>query len=281
MFEREVLGRAGTLKPSAILLLLRHFRAAPAGTYDKAVRALFSQAAFRMVETLSPKDLRVLEHICASYSGTVVHGGRPELHRLCEALACGAREHEPTSEQAVEHQQLELKCPDEPEAHQGKLEKKGQQEMLHQLEEGEEQKESKEQGKEDEQEERDGLKEQEEHEARQEKQVDNYHPPSQCPTRPGSDSHEDSSDRDSDSVSPLTSVPTFPYSIKNTFIDVKDSPVPANPDVEMPMQPLPPPLDIIPATVSPEKLKAFRLDYHRYRAGHCVGAKGEVSDTVE
>jgi len=43
---------------------------------------------------------------------------------------------------------------------------------------------------------------------------------------------------------------------------------------------LPPPLDIIPPDVSPDKLVAFRTDYQRFRSGCAVGARGELSSSV-
>lgn len=69
---------------------------------------------------------------------------------------------------------------------------------------------------------------------------------------------------------------TAPISVKNTFVHVVDTVEPRLDSARL----LPPPLDIIPASVSEEKLAAFRSDYQNFRAGNAVGAKGEVSDSV-
>eukprot|EP00929_Paragymnodinium_shiwhaense_P074985 TRINITY_DN38345_c0_g2_i1.p1 TRINITY_DN38345_c0_g2~~TRINITY_DN38345_c0_g2_i1.p1 ORF type:complete len:927 (+),score=223.10 TRINITY_DN38345_c0_g2_i1:124-2904(+) len=65
-------------------------------------------------------------------------------------------------------------------------------------------------------------------------------------------------------------------SVKNTFIDFADRER-ATADAEMKLGP---PLDIIPPSVSEEKLAAYRMDYQNFRAGNAVGAKGEVSESV-
>lgn len=64
-------------------------------------------------------------------------------------------------------------------------------------------------------------------------------------------------------------------SVRNTFIDmVEDC------DLEVLEVPLPPALECIPASVSLEKLQAFRHHYARFRVGNGVGAKGEVAEQV-
>jgi len=54
----------------------------------------------------------------------------------------------------------------------------------------------------------------------------------------------------------------------------------ASKDVDAELPSLPPPLDIIPKDVAAEKLKAYRMDYQRFRVGQCRGARGEVSSAV-
>eukprot|EP00927_Polykrikos_kofoidii_P028289 TRINITY_DN24729_c0_g1_i1.p1 TRINITY_DN24729_c0_g1~~TRINITY_DN24729_c0_g1_i1.p1 ORF type:complete len:874 (+),score=178.78 TRINITY_DN24729_c0_g1_i1:124-2745(+) len=71
--------------------------------------------------------------------------------------------------------------------------------------------------------------------------------------------------------------PQWTCSVKNTFLEL----VEPNDFGEVgDAKPLPPPLDIIPATVSSEKLALFRMDYQSFRAGKPVGAKGEVTNSV-
>jgi hypothetical protein len=66
-------------------------------------------------------------------------------------------------------------------------------------------------------------------------------------------------------------------SVKNTFVHVADDDkAPSDSELN-----LPPPLDIIPPSVSADKLQAYRMDYQNFRAGKAVGAKGEVSESVD
>jgi len=78
-------------------------------------------------------------------------------------------------------------------------------------------------------------------------------------------------------------LPHFVFSVKNTFLDVED----ANPFGEDDLQnpeiinmPLPPALPFIPASVSAEKLQAFRANYASFRIGNATGAKGELDTTL-
>lgn len=72
-----------------------------------------------------------------------------------------------------------------------------------------------------------------------------------------------------------------PYSVKNTFLHVdEDCKQDSEADEDDPARRLPPSLGIIPDTVSPEKLAAYRADYQRFRAGKAVGAKGELTSSV-
>jgi len=65
------------------------------------------------------------------------------------------------------------------------------------------------------------------------------------------------------------------FSVKNTFVHIDD---PNQEDTEEVAEvKLPPSLDIIPESVSPERLQAYREDYQKFRAGCASGAKGEVS----
>lgn len=74
------------------------------------------------------------------------------------------------------------------------------------------------------------------------------------------------------------SLPRFSYSVKNTFIDIEGAAESEDgSEEEGPTRLLPPPLDIIPAGISPEKLEAYRIDYQNFRAGKSVGAKGEIN----
>jgi len=70
--------------------------------------------------------------------------------------------------------------------------------------------------------------------------------------------------------------PQVSVSVKNTFVHVE---VPGDkPDIDdTPVVRLPPSLPIIPDTVPPEQLDAYRQDYQKFRAGAAIGAKGEVS----
>jgi hypothetical protein len=82
------------------------------------------------------------------------------------------------------------------------------------------------------------------------------------------------------SNSPL---PHYVFSVKNTFLDVMqadNSDGSSDSDDAPPLPPLPPALSIIPSSVSPEKLAAYRADYARFRVGNAIGAKGELSTTL-
>jgi len=71
--------------------------------------------------------------------------------------------------------------------------------------------------------------------------------------------------------------------IKNTFLHFQEaSPEDEedDPDEEENEAKLPPPLLFLPSTVSADKLKAYRLDYQKFRTGKSSGAKGEVSESV-
>jgi len=72
-----------------------------------------------------------------------------------------------------------------------------------------------------------------------------------------------------------------PYSVKNTFLHVEDDGEAAHQSQnDEPEITLPPSLDIIPASVSAEKLEAYRKDYLKFRTGKAIGAKGELSSSV-
>jgi hypothetical protein len=77
-------------------------------------------------------------------------------------------------------------------------------------------------------------------------------------------------------------LPHFVFSVKNTFLDVAQASDDEASDKEEPppLPPLPPALSIIPTSVSPEKLAAYRADYARFRYGFANGAKGEVCTTT-
>lgn len=62
-------------------------------------------------------------------------------------------------------------------------------------------------------------------------------------------------------------------SVKNTFIDADDG---SSSEDDLMDIPLGPSLDVIPDSVSPEKLLAYRLNYQKFRAGNGIGAKGEL-----
>merc|ERR1719215_2442693 len=74
-----------------------------------------------------------------------------------------------------------------------------------------------------------------------------------------------------------SATPAVAYSIKNTFVHFEDEEREDQPDAAVAAKPLGPSLDIIPDTISPERLEAYRTDYQKFRAGHASGAKGEVS----
>jgi hypothetical protein len=77
-------------------------------------------------------------------------------------------------------------------------------------------------------------------------------------------------------------LPRFVFSVKNTFLDIAEageSDGSSDSDEPPPLPPLPPALSIIPSSVSPEKLNAYRADYARFRVGNAIGAKGELSTT--
>lgn len=80
-----------------------------------------------------------------------------------------------------------------------------------------------------------------------------------------------------------STLPHYVFSVKNTFLDVMqadNSDESSDSDDAPPLPPLPPALSIIPASVSPEKLAAYRADYARFRVGNAIGAKGELSTTL-
>lgn len=84
---------------------------------------------------------------------------------------------------------------------------------------------------------------------------------------------------DSSAAAEASSVPHFVFSVKNTFLDVVEAEDEWDKDDEEPID-LPPPLDFIPNSVSPEKLAAYRADYARFRVGNAIGAKGEVGTST-
>jgi len=78
-------------------------------------------------------------------------------------------------------------------------------------------------------------------------------------------------------------LPSVRYSIKNTFLHVEDNDdnlVGFRDSFSDFRERLAPSLEIIPASVSQEKLKAYRLDYQKFRAGCAIGAKGELTSSV-
>lgn len=66
------------------------------------------------------------------------------------------------------------------------------------------------------------------------------------------------------------------YSVKRTFVDFDDGR--ELDDVQVIA--LTPPLPFIPSDVPPEKLKEYRMNYQKFRAGDAVGARGEISDVA-
>lgn len=80
-----------------------------------------------------------------------------------------------------------------------------------------------------------------------------------------------------------SSVPHFVFSVKNTFLELSqdDKSEAGEQEPEVPLPPLPPPLSIIPDSVSPEKLAAYRADYARFRVGNAIGAKGEIEKSTD
>lgn len=79
-----------------------------------------------------------------------------------------------------------------------------------------------------------------------------------------------------------SALPHFVFSVKNTFLDVtedEDKEKMYDEESTLPVY-LPPPLSIIPDSVSPEKLASFRADYARFRVGNAIGAKGELTTTT-
>jgi len=66
------------------------------------------------------------------------------------------------------------------------------------------------------------------------------------------------------------------YAVKNTFVDLGNDVGEGSDDEEHPVK-LPPPLDIIPSSVSSEKLEEYRVGYQKFRAGDALGARGEIS----
>merc|ERR1712024_397263 len=59
------------------------------------------------------------------------------------------------------------------------------------------------------------------------------------------------------------------FSVKNTFVHVEDrSDSGSGDESDIPTKPLPPSLSIIPGSVSPDKLAAYRMDYQKFRAGN-------------
>jgi len=75
----------------------------------------------------------------------------------------------------------------------------------------------------------------------------------------------------------LSEMSHLPVAVKNTFLHLPED---DEDDLEKENRvSLPPPLDFLPSTVSADKLKAYRLDYHKFRSGSPTGAKGEVSET--
>jgi len=76
----------------------------------------------------------------------------------------------------------------------------------------------------------------------------------------------------------LSEMSHLPVSIKNTFLHLPEDDEDDLYEEEQ-MVSLPPPLDFLPSTVSADKLKAYRLDYQKFRSGKSSGAKGEVSET--
>merc|ERR1711988_1677020 len=75
---------------------------------------------------------------------------------------------------------------------------------------------------------------------------------------------------------------SYVFSVKNSFLEVQEAQDPASEGSDCEIeQNLPPALDIIPASVSAEKLAAFRADYARFRVGNAIGAKGEIDKTID
>jgi hypothetical protein len=77
-------------------------------------------------------------------------------------------------------------------------------------------------------------------------------------------------------------LPHYVFSVKNTFLEIEqadDSNGSSDSEELPPLPPLPPALSIIPSSVSPEKLAAYRADYARFRVGNAIGAKGELCTT--
>jgi len=75
-------------------------------------------------------------------------------------------------------------------------------------------------------------------------------------------------------------LPALNYSVKNTFIDVDGDEAGSGEEDDKALISLPPPLDIVPSSVSAEKLEAYRYDYQNFRVGNATGAKGEVAEVT-
>jgi hypothetical protein len=78
----------------------------------------------------------------------------------------------------------------------------------------------------------------------------------------------------------LPEVPKVSYSVKNTFVTFESERNRREEEFEEhQIPPLGDALEIIPEDVSAERLAEYRHNYQRFRAGHSVGAKGEVNAT--
>jgi len=245
---RAAAGSAAALEPSALLLLLRHLPAARDATCDECVRLLFLEAQ-RRVDKLKLKELQILSRICASLLGmrrTVGGYSCEELRRYCQVLS-----------QAQSWTVAALEDVDDA------LLESGVQGNDTSAESACSRPSSKSRAKAGPGEAKGPV------------------PPAQGPAQNPPQGPGDGEDLAAGGEAASALAMQIPYSVKNTFLHVDDDvEVDEESDENDPARHLPPSLGIIPDSVSPEKLAAYRADYQRFRQGKAVGAKGELASSV-